>query len=365
LRLTSYKIEGIYEEWQQGNIDSETAWAYYQHQSEFLGSKNDPYPSLEKRKNLQIVQNILSELKNSTLLEEQKYTTQKTVQNSPLIFLSHRSSDKKYGDALRDIIAGLGVKNKQLIYTSHQFHKIPTDMNIYEFLRENLSESVYVIFILSNEYFDSSACLNEMGAAWLAQKDYTNIFTPDFNFMNAKYRECVIDKDKMGIILNGDKICKSRMIDFKNNIIKLFNLQIDEQSWIDLLDKFIDTIGSINTQSGEVSRDRNDHNNRTNKKSVSVQIPDNGIVLSDDAKELLKEISLDTSGILGIVETLGSYEVQTNDKIFGCEHSDARARATIDSAIEELENTGCIKTIDDKREMFRITNRGYKIADSI
>ena len=41
----------------------------------------------------------------------------KEANDKPLIFLSHRSSDKKYGDALEKFIVGLGVRNDQLIYT--------------------------------------------------------------------------------------------------------------------------------------------------------------------------------------------------------------------------------------------------------
>ena len=83
----------------------------------------------------------------------------------PLIFLSHRSSDKKYGDALEKFIVSLGVKNNQLIYTSHPLHKIPLDQNIYDYLRRNINRNIYMIILWSDEYLDSPACLNEMGAA--------------------------------------------------------------------------------------------------------------------------------------------------------------------------------------------------------
>jgi hypothetical protein len=240
----NFRPAGIYEEWKKGNEDRETVWDYYRHKIEVLNALNDRFQSLKGKENIKMVQNILDELEDSTQSEVQKYMGGETPQDSPLIFLSHRSSDKRYGNALRNFIYGLGVKNEQLIYTSHPLHNIPTGKDIYDFLREKLTKSVYVIFLLSNEYFDSAACLNEMGAAWLAQKDYTNIFTPDFNFRNKKFLECVIDKNKMGVILNSDETCKSRMIEFKNNILKLFNLQIDEQSWTVLLDDFMKTINS-------------------------------------------------------------------------------------------------------------------------
>lgn len=58
--------------------------------------------------------------------------------DSPIIFLSHKSDDCKYGNALERFIIGLGVKNDQLIYSSHPLHKIPLDANIYEYLRSSI-----------------------------------------------------------------------------------------------------------------------------------------------------------------------------------------------------------------------------------
>ena len=163
-------------------------------------------------------------------------------QKEPIIFLSHRSSDKKYGDALEKLIVGLGVKNHQLIYSSHPLHKIPLDKNIYDYLRENIGRDTFVIILWSDAYLDSPACLNEMGAAWVMQTDYTNIYTPDFSFGNPKYHQCAVDTRMMGAVLNGDQHCKASMIELKNKIVKMFGLQVDEQSWTYLLDEFINDI---------------------------------------------------------------------------------------------------------------------------
>lgn len=163
-------------------------------------------------------------------------------EKEPIIFLSHRSSDKKYGDALEKLIVGLGVKNHQLIYTSHPLHKIPLDKNIYDYLRENIGRDTFVIILWSDEYLDSPACLNEMGAAWVMQTDYTNIYTPKFSFGNPKYHQCAVDTRKMGAVLNGDQHCKANMIEFKNKIVKMFDLHVDEQTWMYLLDEFIKDI---------------------------------------------------------------------------------------------------------------------------
>ncbi len=162
--------------------------------------------------------------------------------SKPVIFLSHCSVDKKYGDALRNYIVGLGVPNTSLVYTSHPLHKIPLDQNIYEYLRKQIVGNVFVIILWSNSYLNSPACLNEMGAAWVAQKDYTNIYVPDFDFGNPKYHQCAVDTRKMGAVLNGNDNCRISMVEFKQKIANLFNLEIDEKQAQFLLDMFIKEI---------------------------------------------------------------------------------------------------------------------------
>lgn len=161
---------------------------------------------------------------------------------SPRIFLSHCSANKKYGDALEKLLTSIGIKSDQLIYTSHPLHKIPLDLNIYDYLRKNIGRNVFVIILWSNEYLDSPACLNEMGAAWVAQADYTNIYVPDFAFGNPKYHQCAVDTRKMGAVLNGDPNCKASMIEFKDKVTELFELSVGEQEWTMILDQFLEDI---------------------------------------------------------------------------------------------------------------------------
>ena len=164
---------------------------------------------------------------------------------APLIFISHRSTDKQYGNALRDFISGLGVPNDRLIYTSHPLHKIPLDKNIYDYLRSNISSNVFMIILWSNQYLESPACLNEMGAAWVVQSDYSNIYVPDFAFGNPKYHECAVDTSKMGAVLNGDAHCRASMLELKEKIVNLFDLYVDEHTLIYLLDRFTETVSAL------------------------------------------------------------------------------------------------------------------------
>lgn len=160
----------------------------------------------------------------------------------PIILLSHSSTDKKYGDAIEKFLSRIGIRNDQLIYTSHPLHKIPLDKNIYEYLRESFGRKIFVIVLWSNEYLDSPACLNEMGAMWVTQSDYTNVYVPSFDFRNPKYYQCAVDKNKMGAVLDGSDNCKASLVELKNKIEELFGLSIDETQWIYTLDQFMKDI---------------------------------------------------------------------------------------------------------------------------
>ena len=121
-------------------------------------------------------------------------------------------------------------------------HKIPLDVSIYEYLRANIHSNMFMIILWSDAYLQSPACLNEMGAAWVVQSDYTNIYVPEFSFGNPKYHECAVDTRKMGAVLNGDEHCKSAMLELKNKIVEMFNLKVSEQKVLFLLDSFINEI---------------------------------------------------------------------------------------------------------------------------
>lgn len=232
LETIQYTLESIYG-WYIRNIDRI-----------FSSSMLYDESKEEHSKNKDLILELMSSFQSYTFLEQEQapLPIEKGEQNK-MIFLSHCSANKKYSDALRNFIVNLGIKNEQLIYTSHPLHKVPLDHDIYEYLRSNLDVNVFIIILWSNQYLESPACLNEMGAAWLAQSDYTNIYVPDFAFDNPKYHECAVNTRKMGAILSGDQSCKASMIEFKNKIEKMFNLKNDEQQTSFLLDQFLKEIG--------------------------------------------------------------------------------------------------------------------------
>ena len=223
-----YTLSGI-DEWYDENIDAMTS-------NEFV------FDIASHKKNMKLIKEILSELKKDECIPSNIATDIDTCETDTLIFISHKSDDTKYGDALERFITGLGVKDNQLIYTSHPLHKIPLDASIYDYLRSHFNSTIFMIILWSDKYLESPACLNEMGAAWVTQTDYTNIYVPSFSFGNPKYHECAVDTEKMGAVLNGDRHCKANMIELKNKIEALFKLKNDEARVTFLLDQFMEEI---------------------------------------------------------------------------------------------------------------------------
>ncbi len=97
----------------------------------------------------------------------------------------------------------------------------------------------------------------------------------------------------------------------------------------------------------------------------AARIAEQAIYLSDEAQQLLKEISFDKHNVLVITHTFGKFSVQTNGKDFGCTVPDGRGEAQINSAIKELIQNDLIQQADQRGEVFKMTQKGFGESDSI
>ncbi len=87
------------------------------------------------------------------------------VTNNRSIFISHSTIDKDYGMALKDLLVSLMPKQKVFL-SSSDIQGVPVNQDINETIKNEISNGAYVIFLLSDNFYASVACLNEMGAAW-------------------------------------------------------------------------------------------------------------------------------------------------------------------------------------------------------
>jgi hypothetical protein len=84
--------------------------------------------------------------------------------------------------------------------------------------------------------------------------------------------------------------------------------------------------------------------------------------LSKEAMELLLEASKDPRGCIMHLRHLNGMDVITNNRSF-VEQGSSRSRATWVGAVDELAETGLIKDVGYKGEIFELTRDGYEVAE--
>lgn len=112
----------------------------------------------------------------------------------------------------------------------------------------------------------------------------------------------------------------------------------------------------------------NDHEMFKKKESKGINsviyYNSNEIELSQEAKELLKNCSLDRDGQILKVVTMGGTSIGTNRKEF-VQNNERREIAKWESAINELLTNDLIEEKGYKGEVFKITKAGYDLADKL
>ncbi len=136
------------------------------------------------------------------------------------IFISHSSTNKFYGEKLIDLLRSVGVKENEIIFTSNTAYGIPVAQNIFNWLKSQITEKPFVIYLLSEEYYQSIACLNEMGAAWIIENKHAALFTPNFNLSSKEFQSGVLDPREIGFYITDEE----RLLSFLQLISEDFEI---------------------------------------------------------------------------------------------------------------------------------------------
>ena len=89
-----------------------------------------------------------------------------------------------------------------------------------------------------------------------------------------------------------------------------------------------------------------------------------GSTLLEESRQLLLEAAKDPSGVILFASVMGGTIIQTNGKQFGIQ-GDARSMARWRRALDELAANSFVEPRGSKRELFFVTDRGYKLADRL
>lgn len=162
----------------------------------------------------------------------------------PKIFISHSSEDLKYVEPFVELLADIGLTTDNLFCSSVPDYAIPLNQDIYDYLSSLFHNyKLYVVFMLSNNYYKSSVCLNEMGAAWVLKSEYTSILLPEFEYKEIKG---AVNPNKIGMKLDDkEELLKKRLGELKELISKEFRISVPDMRWENKRNNFIKTIRSL------------------------------------------------------------------------------------------------------------------------
>lgn len=160
------------------------------------------------------------EMINLNDTKEQRVVTTKKKQ--PLLFISHSSADEGIASAFVSMLRTLGFNKQNLFCSSMPGYDIAEGEDIYDNLATKFTEyDIYVIFLLSKNYYDSVACLNEMGATWVLKTKYSTIICPGFDVPDIKG---AINPRKMAVMLGDSKRVNGKLNQLKDHLIEFFHL---------------------------------------------------------------------------------------------------------------------------------------------
>lgn len=114
------------------------------------------------------------------------------------VFISHSSLDTDIVDELLDILKLIGLRQDQIFCSSIPGYGIPLGDHLFERLKSELSDDIAVIFVLSENFYNSPICLAEMGAAWVLSRDHAPLVVPPFSFSKVQG----VLKNTIGITIN-------------------------------------------------------------------------------------------------------------------------------------------------------------------
>ena len=200
------------------------------------------------------------------------------------IFISHSSKNANYGNALVDLLTGIGIKNDQIVFTSNTAYGIPTGQNIFKWLKNLINEKPYVIYLLSQEYYSNIACLNEMGAAWVVENEHTMIFIPNFKLDSYEFHNGAIDPREIGFYIDN----RERLTAFIESLKTSFSIAPSLVLVNQKIDRFLKQIDTLKKESVNTTL-KTQVQNIVNTKEVNKPIQNTNIKSS--IKPIIKKSS--------------------------------------------------------------------------
>lgn len=174
--------------------------------------------------------------------EKNEKKEEKLQAKKPMLFISHSSEDEAIASSLVTMLRTLGLNKRNLFCSSVPGYDIPEGEDIYDTLATKFMEyDIYVILLLSKNYYDSVACLNGMGATWVLKAKYSTIVCPGFTVPEIKG---AVNPRKMAVVLDDSKRVNGKLNQLKDHLIEFFYLPEveDDTIWENDRNEFLKSI---------------------------------------------------------------------------------------------------------------------------
>lgn len=178
------------------------------------------------------------------------------------LFISHSALDVQYVSKLVQLFEYLGFSKETMFCSSYSGYDIPLDEDIYDYLKKQFNEyELYIILVLSDNYYQSAASLNEMGAAWVLSAKQSAILLPGFDFKEIKG---AVNPNRISIKMDQQDLfdLKFRLGQLRDKLLSAFELNIfNADQWERKRDEFIDEVKLLS-----IETDRKTNKKKRNKK---------------------------------------------------------------------------------------------------
>lgn len=271
------------------------------------------------------------------------------------VFISHSSKDEAIVSKIVELLEDIGLTEAQVVCSSVPGYGIPLGEDIYDWLARQFREyDLHVLFVLSSNYYNSIACQNEMGAAWVLKSKYDTILLPGFEYRDIKG---AVNPNQISIKLDGnEEVLKQHLNELKDKLVAEFGLPILPASkWERYRKAFITDVLLMPVQ----------EENKSEKASDIAPLGKIRVKLTKDAEKLLTEGVNDPSGRIMVIKAMAGTFISANSTFFSAPKDGPREEARWMGALGELEQHGFVQAASYKRQMFVITRDGYDYADSI
>lgn len=102
------------------------------------------------------------------------------------IFISHASKDKEIVEELIELLEQIGVEPDQIFCSSFEGYGIPLGENFLETIKAQLTNDSLVLFVLTENFYQSAVCMCEMGAVWVLSKKHIPIVVPPLGYADIR-----------------------------------------------------------------------------------------------------------------------------------------------------------------------------------